>query len=224
MFKRSELPDGLDWRVLKAKWGSLLQGGRSAHTRSPDWWGGNRVVCPKSVINLLVPAGLGPRAGGQQAVIFSTCQGFYCLQNSSRTWLRIMSTALEEELKALGFVFGINYYYFILLGCFPLFLHFLTWLNLLFGTQGRPQTLKFFYKQEEGAGWSPSRHGWNTEGKVAGVDALSWGFTGRRWRGRAGPAGAQRQARKRWTALPPERVGRHTTLAGTHHRWTLSLE
>ena len=80
-------------------------------------------MCPESI--LWFQPLWGPRASGQQAVIFSTCCGFDCLQNSSRTWLRIMSTALEEELKSLGFVFGLNCYYFILLGCFPLCLYFL---------------------------------------------------------------------------------------------------
>ena len=36
--------------------------------------------------------------------------------------------ALEEERKVLNFVLWLNYYYFVLLGCFPLFLHFLTFL------------------------------------------------------------------------------------------------
>ena len=39
---------------------------------------------------------------------------------------RILSIALEEELKVLDFVLWLNYYYFVLLDCFPLFLHFLT--------------------------------------------------------------------------------------------------
>ena len=34
--------------------------------------------------------------------------------------------ALEEELKACDFVSWLNYYYFVLLDCFPLFQHFLT--------------------------------------------------------------------------------------------------
>ena len=47
-----------------------------------------------------------------------------------RIWLKILSIALEEELKVLGFVLWLNYYYFVLLDCFPLFLHFLTSLIL----------------------------------------------------------------------------------------------
>ena len=45
-----------------------------------------------------------------------------------------------------------NYYYFVLFDCFPLFLHFLTLIKLSFGTQGRPEGLRFFYKQEVGRG------------------------------------------------------------------------
>ena len=48
------------------------------------------------------------------------------LQNQSRTWLRILSMALKEELKVLDFALWPNYCSFIFLNCFPLFLHFLT--------------------------------------------------------------------------------------------------
>ena len=44
---------------------------------------------------------------------------FQYLQNNSRMWLRILSIALEEELKVLDFVECL--YYFL----FSLFLHFL---------------------------------------------------------------------------------------------------
>ena len=37
-------------------------------------------------------------------------------------------SALEEELKVSDFVLWLNYYYFVLLDCFPLFLHFLNFL------------------------------------------------------------------------------------------------
>ena len=33
--------------------------------------------------------------------------------------------ALEEETRVLDFVLWLNYYYFVLFDCFPLFLHFL---------------------------------------------------------------------------------------------------
>ena len=35
-----------------------------------------------------------------------------------------MELVLDEELKALDFVLQPNCYYFVLLDCFPLFLHF----------------------------------------------------------------------------------------------------
>ena len=38
----------------------------------------------------------------------------------------MLSVALEEEPKVLDFVLWLNCYYFVLLDCFPLFLHFLT--------------------------------------------------------------------------------------------------
>ena len=43
-------------------------------------------------------------AGGQHAVNFSTWRGFQYLQKSPRTWLSILSVALEEELKVLDSV------------------------------------------------------------------------------------------------------------------------
>ena len=38
-------------------------------------------------------------------------------------WLRVLSIALEEELKVLDFVSWLNYYYFVPLDCFLLFLY-----------------------------------------------------------------------------------------------------
>ena len=54
----------------------------------------------------------------------STRQGFWNLQNNSGICLRILSMALEKELKVLDFVLWLNYYYFVLLDCFLLFLYF----------------------------------------------------------------------------------------------------
>ena len=60
-------------------------------------------------------------------------------------------TAFEEEIRVLDFVLHLNYYYFVLLDCFPLFLHFLTSLikSALWHSRKR---LKLFYKQEVGRG------------------------------------------------------------------------
>ena len=63
--------------------------------------------------------------GGTQ-LTFPTWWGFSISKTAPRTWLRILSIALEEEIKVLDFVYCLNYYYFVLLDCFPLFLHFLT--------------------------------------------------------------------------------------------------
>ena len=71
---------------------------------------------------------------------------------SQRICLRILSITLEDILKALDFVEWLNYNYFV----FLLFLSFcifsLLWLNLLFGTWGRPGRLKFSYRQEAAGG------------------------------------------------------------------------
>ena len=81
-----------------------------------------------------------------QHELLSSC-GAFC--NHSRIWFRILFVALEEELKVIDFVLWLNYYYFILFACFPLFLHFITYLiNLPFGTQGGPGRPKLLNKQE----------------------------------------------------------------------------
>ena len=47
-------------------------------------------------------------------------------KNNSRIWLRTLSIALKEELKVLDLVFWLNYYSFVSLDCFLVFLHFLS--------------------------------------------------------------------------------------------------
>ena len=42
---------------------------------------------------------------------------------AQRIRFRILSTAFEEKLKVLDFVSWLNYDYFVLYGCFSLFLH-----------------------------------------------------------------------------------------------------
>ena len=66
-----------------------------------------------------------------------------------RMRLRILSVALEKELKVLDFAHWVHYYYLVSFDCFPLFLYFLTslvkfilWLNC-------------FHRQKAGLGtWS----------------------------------------------------------------------
>ena len=72
------------------------------------------------------------------------------LQNQSRTWLRILSMALKEELKVLDFVSWLSYYSCIFLDCFPLFLLFLTSEFALWNLGGRPRRLQSLSKQEAG--------------------------------------------------------------------------
>ena len=45
---------------------------------------------------------------------------FSSRKKTSRIWLRILPIVLEEELKVLDFILWLKYY-FVLLGCFPLF-------------------------------------------------------------------------------------------------------
>ena len=47
-------------------------------------------------------------------------------KNNSRIWFRTLSIALKEELKVLDLVFWLNYYSFVSLDCFLVFLHFLS--------------------------------------------------------------------------------------------------
>ena len=57
----------------------------------------------------------------------------------------MLSIALEEELKGLDFVLWLNYYYFVLLDFFPLFLHFLTSLiKFILWNSGKAQEAKVF--------------------------------------------------------------------------------
>ena len=54
--------------------------------------------------------------------------------------LRILSIALEKELKVLDYAKWLPFYYLVSFDCFPLFPHFsLLWLNLFFD-QSCPQT------------------------------------------------------------------------------------
>ena len=55
--------------------------------------------------------------------------------------------AFEEELRVLNFVLWLNYYYFVLLECFPLFLPFLTFLiKFALCNSGKSEEDKAFLK------------------------------------------------------------------------------
>ena len=73
---------------------------------------------------------------GHHVVNFFQLVGVSVSTTAHRIQLRILSIALEEELKVLDFASWLNYYYLVSFDCFPLFLHFLTsliklilWLN-----------------------------------------------------------------------------------------------
>ena len=224
MFKRSELPDGLDWRVLKAKWGSLLQGGRSAHTRSPDWWGGNRVVCPESVINPLVPAGLGPRAGGQQAVIFSTCRGVLLSTK------QLKDMAQDNVYSPWGGTKGPWL-------CFrdKLLVLYLAWLLSFLSTvsylikfalwnSGKASDTKVFL-QTRGRGRMGSQQAWVEHRGESGRSGCSeLGIHREEVAGKSWPRRCPASSQKEVDSSATWKGGWAHDPAGTHHRWTLSLE
>ena len=87
-----------------------------------------------------------------------TCWGFQCLHNSSKDMAQNIIYSPWGGTKSHWLCLMAN----LLLFCFAwLFLSFfifsLLWLNLLFGTWGRPRRLKFFYRQEVGGGdWGES--------------------------------------------------------------------
>lgn len=83
-------------------------------------------------------------------------------QNSSRMCPRILFTALEGDPKIRGFVSWPNYYYFVLLECFPLSLHFLTSL------------MKFVPRNYEGLGG-----GNNFSAEKKQVEGTPWHIPGR---------------------------------------------
>ena len=108
------------------------------------------------------------RVGRDQATELNWCRGhslvikqltpapwcFIIYKTGHRLWLRILSIALEKELKVLDFLQWLNCYYCVLFDCFPFHSAFfsLLWLNLPFATQGRSRRLKFFYRHEAGRG------------------------------------------------------------------------
>ena len=83
----------------------------------------------------------------------STWWGFQYLQNSSKDIAQNITYSPWRGTKSPRLCLMLNYYYFVLLDCFPFFLHFLTSLiKFTLGTLGRPRRLKFFYRKEAGRG------------------------------------------------------------------------
>ena len=96
---------------------------------------------------------LGIVAAHVTATVWSSCssllppgEGFSIYKTAHRIWLRILSVALEKELKVLDFAYWLNCYCFVLFDCFSLLLHFLTSLIK------RTLWLKFFHRQKAGGG------------------------------------------------------------------------
>ena len=73
--------------------------------------------------------------------------GFSIYKTVHRIWLRILSIALEKEVRFLEYASLLHYYYLVSFDC-SMFLHFLTsliklifWLKFFFPqTKGRPRT------------------------------------------------------------------------------------
>ena len=127
-------------------------------------------------ISLLIPSLLGLRAASQHAVNFFPLVGalvFAKLKDEAQK--NICSSWGGTKSPWLCFIMLVNkllLFCLAWLSCFCIFI--LLWLNLLFETQGRPRSLKFFYKQEAGWGKGESL----TLGKRCWV-LLS--FSGRKW-------------------------------------------
>ena len=105
-----------EWPALE---GTRVQGAGRVSSRAlltAGWWG-KQASAPST---LWFQPVWRRHACGRQTVSFSTWGRFRDLQNAQRTWLRIFSTALEEELRAST---SFNGLFFALLDSFPFFLH-----------------------------------------------------------------------------------------------------
>lgn len=128
-------------------------------------------------ISLLIPTLLGLRAASQHAVNFFLLVEalVFAKQLKDEAQKNICSSWGGTKSPWLCFIMLVNkllLFCLTWLSCFCIFI--LIWLKLLFETQGRPRSLKFFYKQEAGGG-----KGWSlTLGKRCWV-LLS--FSGRKW-------------------------------------------
>ena len=87
---------------LKAREGRGSQGTQSAHGHCSDWWMVRSLGI--SIINLLVLTDLESMCWWAAYSSFLPPGGGFKGKTAPRTWLRIRSTVLEEELKVLDFV------------------------------------------------------------------------------------------------------------------------
>ena len=92
-------------------------------------------------------------ACGQQKLTSSTWWGFQYLQNSSKDMAQNISCSPWGGTKGPWLCLMAT---IVILSCLTVFLSLcifsLLWLNLFFGTQGRPKRLKFSYRREAGGG------------------------------------------------------------------------
>ena len=107
-------------RLSKTEWGRVL-GEQLLGTLLVSWWCNWKPTSSTFFFQLAY----GLLGSGQHAVNFFHLVGVSVSTNSSRIWLRILSVALEEVFKVLEFDWWLNYYYCLLLDCFPLFPYFL---------------------------------------------------------------------------------------------------
>ena len=96
--------------LLKVSWGRGSQGTWSTRGHSSDWLmvenlGG---ISGVNIINIWFQLVWGQHSGVSLKLTSSTWWGFYYLKNNPKIWLRILSLALEKELKALDFVLWLN--------------------------------------------------------------------------------------------------------------------
>ena len=120
------------------------------HNSLTGWWWGNRVLFRESQSSTWFQHIWDLPAGGQHAVDFLHLVGGLVSAK------QLKDVAQDIISSSWGGTKGPPWLCFmaklLFLSCLTVFLCFcifsLIWLNLLFGTQGRPRRLKLFYKQE----------------------------------------------------------------------------
>ena len=66
------------------------------------WWCDNKVMNGNLSFNLLVPTSLGSGTCGQHVITILHWVGSKFMQNNSKSWIRLLSLSLQEELGILG--------------------------------------------------------------------------------------------------------------------------
>ena len=131
-------------------------------------------------------------ACGQQKLTSSTWWGFQYLQNSSKDMAQNISCSPWGGTKGPWLCLMAT---IVILSCLTVFLSLcifsLLWLNLFFGTQGRPKRLKFSYRREAGGGHARESGGGGWGGRFTleqWVSTLTtWGALKKKEKLRASP-------------------------------------